>query len=371
MLIYLIAIFSGYFIFLGLLFIGWLRAIRNRNFGTVENFVSVVVAVRNEESTISTLIESLARQSYPKNKFEILVIDDHSTDQTKVELANLIAKFSNLSILVKDSVGVGKKKAITTGVEAAQGEIILTTDADCTLPIDWISGMCKVFNQDTHMVMGAVKISTNNTFFSEIQALEFSSVMGSGIAMLGWNKPVMCNGASLAFRKEAFFEVGGYGGNFQIPSGDDEFLMRKIIKRFPNSIRFVANPDCTVATAPQNSVYDFIEQRLRWGGKWKANDSALAKAVALFVLIVQGSWLVAVGCLILDFTSVEIRFLIALKIGFEFIFLWLVSRYLRQRFYFVAFATLQLLYPIYVISIGVLAQMRSYRWKGRTASFSR
>lgn len=85
---------------------------------------------------------------------------------------------------------------------AAHGEIILTTDADCTLPVDWISGMRKAFIQETQMVIGAVKISTDKTFFSKIQALEFSSVIGSGIALLGWNKPIMCNGATWRFEKE-------------------------------------------------------------------------------------------------------------------------------------------------------------------------
>jgi len=371
MLIYLITIFSGYFIFLILLMVGWQKAISRKQVEPREDFVSVVVAVRNEESIISNLIESFGRQGYPKNKFEIILVNDHSTDQTETEIVKLIAQYSVLSIIKTNSIGVGKKKAITTGVAAAHGEIILTTDADCTLPVDWISGMRKAFIQETQMVIGAVKISTDKTFFSKIQALEFSSVIGSGIALLGWNKPIMCNGASLAFRKKTFFEVGGYEGNFQIPSGDDEFLMRKISQRFPNSIRVVANPECVVATTPQKSIHDFVHQRLRWAGKWKANDSAFAKFVALFVLIFQISWLFSLGYLIFNSTSIDIYPIIGFKVGLELIFLWRVSRFLRQPFNWIAFLVLQMLYPIYVICSGLLSQIKSYRWKDRTASFSR
>ena len=371
MLIYLITIFSAYFIFLIILIVGWQKALSIKQGEPWQDFVSVIVAARNEETAISLLIKSLSKQTYPKNKFEIILVNDHSTDLTEVEILKLIDRYPDLSIIKKNSFGEGKKKAITTGVEAAKGKIILTTDADCTLPVDWIFSMSKPFKQKTHMVIGAVKISTNKTFFSEIQALEFSSVMGSGIAMLGWNKPVMCNGASLAFRKEAFFKVGGYEGNFQIPSGDDEFLMRKIIERFPNSVRFAASLGCVVETTPQNSMQDFSQQRLRWAGKWKANDSTFAKFVALFVLIVQVSWLFSIGYLIFNPSSIGIFPIIALKIGLEFIFLWLVSRYLRQRFNLLAFFTLQLLYPVYAIVIGLLSQIKSYSWKNRTASFSR
>ena len=332
---------------------------------SVKSFVSVVVAVRNEEGTVSNLIESLVRQTYPKDTFEIILVDDHSTDKTPEIISQLIKQYPTLKITKISSQHIGKKRAITQGVEVAKGEIILTTDADCVTPSGWIEGMINSFKENTQLVLGVVKIKTNQTFFSKLQALEFSSVLGSGIALMGWGRAVMCNAASLAFRKSAFQEVQGYEGNFEIPSGDDEFLMRKIDKQYPGGIAVVSQKNCVVETIPLNSLTDFVQQRLRWAGKWKANDSIFARALAVFILGVQISWLILIGTAVLQ-DSVKLYLLILLKICIEFSFLFLISNYLKQRFQILAFIVLQIIYPFYVIYIGILSQFGTYTWKGRS-----
>ena len=371
MLIYLLIIFSLYFIFLILLSVGWYEAIGQPVDGTESRSLSIVVAVRNEEKTLPVLLSSLANQKYDMNECEVILVDDHSTDQTLNTILTLQYKYPELKITTIHSSGIGKKRALTEGIQLAKGEIILTTDADCKLPPHWISGMKESFASTTSMVVGAVKIDPDFSFFSELQALEFGSIMGSGISLLAWNVPVMCNGANLAFRKKVFETVNGYEGNFEIPSGDDEFLMRKIENNFPGTIRFASRNDCVVATQPATSIKEFYSQRLRWAGKWKANESIFAKSLAVFVLLVQISWLVILGLLISKFKVSELVGLITIKLLLEGFFLWVVSRYLLLRFNLLAFFVLQVVYPVYVIVTGISSRFITYRWKDREVSVSR
>jgi len=371
MLIYLLAIFSVYFIFLILLILGWQEAVSDSDKdSTPDQFVSVVVAVRNEENTLPDLIRTLARQTHPHNNFEIILIDDHSTDQTAALISKLKHDYPFLAIRTRLGSGTGKKKALTDGIAMATGEIILTTDADCLLPANWIQGMLKSFRSNTNMVVGMVKIESNNKFFGTLQFLEFASVMGSGISFLGWRLPVMCNGASLAFRKKVWQTVNGYEGNFQIASGDDEFLMRKIEKKYPGTIELLSQQDCVVRTHPKKSMTEFIQQRLRWAGKWKLNDSPLTRFSAVFVLITQISWLILLILLIASTNDLWFVLVIT-KILLEVFFLWRICKYLQEDFPVVAFILLQVLYPLYVIYVGVLSQFKTSRWKDRESTLSR
>ncbi|MBL7870513.1 MAG: glycosyltransferase [Cyclobacteriaceae bacterium] len=348
------------------LIIGWIKVKRKQSIWAVDSFASVVVAVRNEETTLPNLIQSLAQQTYPKDKFEIILVNDHSTDKTAEIISKLINQYHGMKVSKVSAQDLGKKRAITEGIESARGEIILTTDADCTLPTNWIAGMVGSFTEETQLVIGAVKIKTDQRFFSTLQAMEFSSVMGSGMAMMGWGQAVMCNGASLAFRKRAFDAVRGYEGNFEIPSGDDEFLMRKIDHHYPGGITVVSQKDCVVETAPLYSIKDFVQQRLRWAGKWKANDSIFAKALAVFILSVQISWPIIIVAASLLYSK-TLGLTILLKILLEITFLLMVSIYLKQRFRILAFSVLQIVYPFYVIWIGFYSQISTYTWKGRSS----
>ncbi len=367
MLIYLLAIFSIYFIFLIFLILGWQEATASSGDASNANeLVSVVVAVRNEADTLPDLIRTLARQTYSVNRFEIILIDDHSTDQTARVISTLQHTYSTMSFVTRLSSGTGKKSALTDGIQLAKGSIILTTDADCLLPETWIQRMVNSFRSNTNMVVGMVKIEAGSAFFGTLQFLEFASVMGSGISFLSWRLPIMCNGASLAFRKDVFINLHGYEGNSHIQSGDDEFLMRKIESKHPGTIEFLSHQDCVVRTHPQKSMGDFFQQRLRWAGKWKSNDSLLTRAVAVLVLITQIFWLIALSWVATSW-NVELAALIFIKILLEAFFLSRICKHLNEDFPKRAFFLLQVLYPVYVICIGLLSQFKRSRWKDRAA----
>lgn len=359
---YLLLVFVFYFLLMIFLLIGWNKA-SSRSLASSKNnrFISVVVAARNEERNIMQLLESLRLLNYPSEFFEVILVDDHSEDAT-YSIAHSFFQKNKIGIVVRLEQGAGKKDALKWGIEHSKGEIIVTTDADCEVPADWLTSInCFFENEEMQMGIGAVKIRTTN-FFSSLQSLEFASVIGTGVATLGLTWPTMCNGANLSFRKTAFQKVNGYEGNEMIASGDDQFLMEKVNRAFPGSVSFVSSQSA-VLTQPVETLFALLAQRVRWAGKW-SYQNILSRMLAIFIFLFQLSWLVVI---VLEFVSPSKIFavLILVKLLLEFIFLKKVQSFLLAPFYVISFITLQFIYAPYVIIVALLSQWKKIEWKGR------
>ena len=361
MTFYFLILFGFYFVLLLVLRMGWSKAVAQKEMNAVNkiNFISVVIPVRNEEKNIDTLLKSLESQKYGKTNFEVIIVDDHSTDDSVEKCKERLQNLTTFS-LGKDENG--KKAALTRGIKHAKGGIIVTTDADCLLPADWLTTINSAFQDNQiNMAAGMVAIADEDKFFSRWQAIEFASVIGTGVATLGLNNPMMCNGANLSFRRDVFQQVNGYEGNEHIASGDDEFLMRKILNRFPNSIQLV---NSIVLTKPQATLKHFLHQRIRWASKWKGNPSASAKLLAVFIFLIEASWIIFLGTFYqYDPKTAFVLFL--LKIMADILFLIPVFRLMKINFKLIPFLGLQFFYPFYVIFVGLLAPWISYQWKDR------
>ncbi|MBK5277418.1 MAG: glycosyltransferase [Bacteroidia bacterium] len=367
MTIFFITVFTLYFLFLLSVIYGWnlmlnqkQQKISQRTFS-----ISVLVPFRNEEKRIPVLIESLKKLDYPYEKFEVIFIDDHSTDDSLKVVNKLIAGVVNFRVI--NSKTKGKKNAITEAINISSSEVIATSDADCQVPHIWLDAINAQFqNPSVKLVAGAVRIEQTVSFFSRLQAMEFSSLMGTAAATIALGFPSMCSGANLAYHRASFVEVGGFIGNTHIASGDDEFLMRKIERRFgARSIQFLNHSNSIIATTPLNSIKEFLTQRMRWAGKWQHNSSIVIKALALFIVVFQVSYFSLLVASIL----IPINYLlitgITLKILLEGFFILRISKFLQQRFSTISFCMLQLIYPVYVITIGILANLLRVSWKGR------
>jgi cellulose synthase/poly-beta-1,6-N-acetylglucosamine synthase-like glycosyltransferase len=305
------------------------------------NFISVIIPVRDESA-----VPDFSEIRYPRDKWELIVVDD--SDQPV-----------QLSIPTLRSPSPGKKAAITAGIASAKGNIIVTTDADCTVNPMWLNEINNGFqNEKTKMLVGGVRISEDETFFSRLQALEFVSVAVTAAATLGLGSPTMCNGANLAYRKQSFIEVNGYQGNENISSGDDIFLMNKFPKE---SIHYLYSKDAIVTSSPHHLVTSFISQRLRWAGKWKSNTSGSTQIFAVVV------WLFHVSFIAMAFIVPWKLFiqLFAAKIFVECILLIPASNFFGVKWRWIPFIVLQLIYSVYVISIGFMSQILLPKWKGR------
>lgn len=356
MLFALTIVIGSYIIFVSILLWGWSRT-GSPAFVTANQLtVTVIVPVRNEEENIASLIECLLKQSLAH--FEVIIVDDDSSDRT-IQIAQ---SFRDPRVKVIKNNGLGKKMAIDTGVRAASNEIIVTTDGDCVFGSEWLYTIQQAFSNDVSMVAGPVRMEAID-FLGRLQQIEFSSLVGSAGALIQLGKPVMCNGANLAFRKSAFFEVRGYEGNFNVASGDDEFLMRKILSRFPSGVRFLKNQAALVSTHAATSLSQLIHQRRRWAAKSRRNTSFFGIAVAIYVAFVQLSTLVVMGY---AFVNPQIALpLLLLRFAADGIVLTTFCRFLTIPFSPVHFIVLSVCYPLYVCYIAVTSLFTTFEWKGR------
>lgn len=357
----LTVIFVFYFLLLIAFLIGWKdsgHAVFPPAVGR-EPLISVIIPVRNEESSIGNLLSTLATQEYPN--FEVIIVNDDSEDET----LQAVSQHQLKNLIIIHNPGKGKKWAISAGVRAARGSIIVTTDADCTVSTQWLHEMRRPFrHNDVMLAFGGVRMAGAYSFFDALQSIEFSSLIGVGASSAALGMPTMCNGANLAFRKKVFQQVKGYEGNLGVPSGDDEFLLRKIHQKYPAGIQFVHSPEAVVSTAPQPDMKAFFNQRIRWASKWRDNTSVTARALAALVLVFQTAFIVN-WFFIFSPSILHALFLITVKIILEAAFLLQVCRFLRIRWNWLAFFSLQALYPLYALGVGVASFFQPFEWKHR------
>ena len=336
-------------------------------------FITVIIPVRNEEENILALLGDLDRQTLPPAHFEVLVMDDGSTDNTAA-IVRTFAEHSKASIklipLPDERTSAPKKRAIETAIAHAKGKLIVTTDGDCRAQTGWLHAIATYY-----LYTGAKLISSPVTFTGEttltdhLQTVEFASLIGSGAASMSAGYPSMCNGANLAYEKETFLEVKGYDGVRHITSGDDEFLMHKIAARYPGSVRFLRHRDAIIRTAPHRNWASFYRQRKRWASKWKHYQSKTPLVLAIYIFASNFSVLLA-GALALAGNIPPTAFLgiLSLKCVPEWFFLGSVLNFLQKPGSLAFIPVTQLFYPFYVCFFGLAAQKGQYEWKGRKLS---
>ncbi len=354
-----------------MLILGLVRALHDRQYPPLNNnylfHFSIIVPFKNEEFNLPRVIQSLKALDYPENFFEVILVDDNSSDNSVTIVFDAIKGHSNFKLIPSNVYYSGKKRAITTGVKASKYDFIVTTDADCVVQPNWLRGFNTIFFfEQVFLVFGGVKIIENGSFFSKLQAMEFSSLIGTVASTISLGNPSMGNAANMAFSKLVFNKVNGYEGNFEIASGDDEFLLRKIQASYPKEIAFMNFQDAVVSTQPQHNLKDFINQRLRWAAKLPHNPSKSAKILAWFIIIFQSSYLLMIFFSFIGMYRKDdfVTYLI-LKFFIEGLFISFAIHYLKIKWNYLAFITLQLIYPIYVIGIGIASNFVSFNWKGQ------
>ncbi len=328
---------------------------------------SVVVPVRNEERNIEFVLRDLENQTYQQSHFEIIVVDDFSDDRT----ADVVMQYAERSpldlkiIRLENPDEKGKKHALTKGIAEAKHELIITTDADCRLPGTWLESFAKAYNDQINIVAGPVTLQGAG-LFSQMQKVEFSGLLAFGAVTLSDNNPSMCSGANLSFRKQAFEEVGGYASNIQIPSGDDEFLLYDIVKKFPNSGKFLKSKDAMVITKTHESSATFFNQRLRWINKWRHNKNWKLRLIAIlfffdYLILVGG----LIGTLIGLIPIYVMLSLLVLRLLSDYVLLRKVAAFSNHSRILGPVLILQIFYPFHVLFMGVISIFGNYSWKGR------
>lgn len=378
MLIYFSTLISIYCCWLLWLYYHWQKipeGHREKQASFDEIYFSIIIPVRNEAENILRLLKDIALQSFPAHQFEVIVIDDDSTDQTFdiVGTSKFQYSLKILSLAVPENFqGSHKKLAISQAITRTKNQpnllhVILTTDGDCRVGSKWLEAYAGIFTrQCPKLVSGPVTFHYEKTMFEKLQIIEFSSLVGTGAASMQAGSPNMCNGANLAFTKNVFQEVDGYTGNMNYPSGDDEFLMRKIFNLYPKNVVFLKDFRAIVCTCAQTSLLAFYHQRRRWAGKWRAHKSWKSSLLAIFLFVFYISWLLFFILTLLGLFAAKIFLMhFGIKCLFEILLLNSVMRFLGKSLSIPLTILLQFIYPVYVIFFGLAANFGGYQWKGR------
>ena len=330
--------------------------------------VSVVVAARNEEGTITRCLQSLLGQTYPADAYEIIVVDDHSTDRTAAIVTEMAAAAPPMPIILlslgERSASSGKPSAIAQGVRQARGEVILCTDADCVLPRGWIRSMAGQFGPGVAFVAGPVLEAPVGSFLSRIQGLEFLGLITTAAGLIGAQKPIICNGANIAYRKSAFEAVDGYGDGHG--SCDDETLMQRIAMREVGSISFNKDPEAVVLTSTPRSIREFWRQRTRWAAKRGRYES---KAILARLLLLYSFFpivvVAAIAAVFEPWIAIVVIASFLVKACADYVVLREGARMLRQAVPLGQFLVAELLHVPYIACAGLIGQFGSIRWKER------
>lgn len=358
-----ISIISIYFCWLLYLAIVWMANDSKEKKSDVSIPVSIIIACRNEEKNISTCIESIYSQNYPKELIELIIVDDHSEDES----INYIIKSSNVKLIRLPSHLKGKKAALTEGISAAVHELIITRDADTFSDVNWLRTIIdKQVNSDADMLICPVTLKAENTFLNLFQRLEFYAFTIVTGATTFIKKPILCNGANLCFKKSIFTKVNGYKGNDDLASGDDVFLMNKIASLPEGKIQYAKSLSATVYTSAENSLSGMTNQRLRWASKNTRNPNLWNAFTGLSILLANISWLF-IGVLSVFYQELTIYFVIiaAIKCIIDFLLLFLGSSFHKQGSALIAFPLFTVLYPMYIVFIAILSMLIKPKWKGR------
>ncbi len=342
--IFLLVIYIGLIVIFA---VGWHRIpyFQSQSIKKSNIKISIVIACRNEEKDLPQLLQALTNQTY--NDFELIIVNDHSSDSTQDILESNLAVFRDFKVL--SATESGKKSAIAQGIQAANGELIITTDADCVFGQEWVETILNFYlKTNADLVICPVKMSENNTFFSKLQALEFTSLIASGAGMAGAGMPIMCNAANMAFTKKAWLESKNDLHNEE-PSGDDVFLLLSIKNR-KGRILFLKSPKAMAYTQPATSIKSFFIQRSRWAGKSKFYSDWQIISVGFIVFTIS---LTQILWFILSLVNTQFLLLcflmLATKFASDFLFINYTNYFFKLKNIFKYSIVLSIVYPLYIL----------------------
>jgi len=339
---------------------------------------SIIIPFRNEAENLPDLLISLSRINYPAAEFEIILVNDESGDNS----VEIIEEFQhthlglNLKVLENQRTSNSPKKdAINTAIDSANFEYIITTDADCQVPGNWLKSYNDfILKTGKKLVAGPVVLNslpaanTNNkrrNILRNFEELDILSLQASTAGAFGIGKAFMCNGANLCYEKVAFLKVSGYAGNDNIASGDDVFLLQKF-QQEKYKIGFLKSKEVIVYTKPQLNFGDLVSQRIRWASKAPAYKSLFAKFTGISVLLMNLSLVIAVFLVffqVLPYQPILIIFLV--KFNLDFMLIYSSAKFFQRETVLRSYFWSSIFYPFFSTYVAVKSLFSDFSWKGR------
>lgn len=362
--------------------VGWIKLNRINKEGEARGtqnrlpFVSIIIPVRNESEYIQDCLKAVFAQNYPQHLYEVIVVDDYSTDPT-LRLARELQRDNLLVLDLAKYFGdaseriPNKKKAITIGVKNAKGDLIVTTDGDCNMGENWLAAMVRYYQQhDYKFITGPVLLTPPRGILGLFQQLDVISMLGITGGTIANNYPTMCNGANLLYEKKAFLEVDGYKGNTDIPTGDDIFLMQKIEMAYPTAIGFAKDIEACVYSKPEYRFSDFVAQRVRWTSKSTAFQKKSVTGILTFAYLFNLFILIFIPISFqpLDMPWLPLAIAFGTKFFFDLVFNIPITGFFKRRILLPLLPLFEVFHILYVVCIGVLGLSGKYTWKERKIS---
>ncbi len=335
---------------------------KNKSANNEKNNISVIVAARNEEKNIINLLKSFEKQTY-KN-FELIIIDDRSTDNTY----KLVEKYIPYALypmklykITQTDDRSGKKRAVSFGIGKSSYDILAFTDADCMVPKNWLEEINKAFDSQTDFICGYSELIYQNKFMTYIKNIERSGYMASVAGAYAFNIDLSAAASNMAYRKRLFYYVKGFENIDNVKSGDDDLLLHKMKKKI-RKLKFLLNPKTVVISFVDKSLSQQYETEKRRASKWKLYPWNI-KLLSLFIFIYYIVFLIGSVYLLITGDFEKFLFLVLIKIIPEFLLILIFLIKIGRLKYIVVFPLAELIYIPYYIFFGLKGLKGKYTWK--------
>lgn len=331
-------------------------------------FVSVIVVLRNEEDNFYELIGSIKNQNYPKSFFEVILVNDHSNDDT-LKLIQKTCHEDSLFRYIDLEEESGKKAGISIAAKRARGDLFLFTDADCIHSSNWISVFVNYYNvYQPYLISSVLLIRTPSNLWEIFQYLDFAGLVFCGAGAIGIGKPIMNNGANMAVKRSVFFKVMN-DIKEEFASGDDIFLLLGIKSRWPKKIHFIKSQKTIVYTKPVHTLKEFYHQRLRWTSKSKEYRDKQLIGTAIVVYSINLCIVVsAAGSFFYESFLYLFCSVFLLKCITDIIFFSSILKQFNKKYFLPLVIPFNIVYSLYIVTVGAVGNFTCFSWKGRKYS---
>lgn len=376
-------VLAVYLVYILWMTLGLTRFLKQKplEFKTPKTKFTIVIPMRNEAKNLPALFRSISELSYPKFLFEIILVDDDSKDASWKLAREFQARYRdikfNLVLNLPDSNTQAssegkftpKKNAIHKAVSLSSHPYILTTDADVLLPKHWLESYDSRLQQtDVDLLAGGIVVGKSASFLSLYQHFDMLSLQAFGLGSFARHQPVICNGANLGYKKQAYADADVNHGKEKIASGDDVFTLQSFRKK-GFVIDYVSNPESVVWTKASESFGELWQQRRRWARKTTSVDSWYMKGVGILVTLMQ---LILVLSIILGFWhQVFFGFLVNAFVLKFIVDGWSLSKMAQLQnldFCWMDFLKVSLVYPFFTLFFSLTSLYGKFDWKGRRFS---